>query len=409
MIKKIEERIKNYIKESKWIGDDGRIECYTDYRDRELSNRTLKEIFDNDYPRDAFNEKLNDWAWDYAEGDYSDWDEIVNDIKAECSEEELAWWEDEDNWEHDEEVKEIIRNTIYYEFNPEDFNMDLKVNILLDCDNANYEFTCDNILNYCGNGGFDECSSMLWLARQQGKEKEIRDEVEKINNDNNMNRLELAKRIISENYEDYKDGIFNTKNTVGDYMENIYYGQTLIVDVCKGNKYFEVLGLDENEFMELKKYYNELIKSGTKVTKTKVNNDKFVESCIQEMENLTSRFGTLTFLVKIPLLKLLDILELQKKEYKKEFHYEPSKNVDAKSYIVLGKETECGLFDPFDGAGSCLEIKLDKDVKIPLKFCKFCVDGTNMYGSYDVNEVYGLMSACWGDTLKEVVDGSKAE
>lgn len=328
MINKIEERIKNYIKETSWIGDDGRIECYTDYRDRDLSNSTLKEIFDNDYPRDAFNEKLNEWAWDY-ETYY--WDEIVNDIKAECSEEELAWWEDEDNWEHDEEVKELIRNNFYYEYNPEDFNMDLKVNILLDCDNANYEFTCDNILNYCGNGGFDECSSMLWLARQQDKEKEIRDAVER------------------------------------EYREDKYY-----VDRPK-------------------------------------DDDKFVESCLQEMENLTSRFGTLTFLVKIPLLKLLDILELQKKEYKKEFHYEPSKNVDAKSYIVLSKDTECGLFDPIEGAGSCLEIKLDKDVKIPLKFCKFCVDGANMYGRYDVNEVYGLMSACWGDTLKEVVDGSKAE
>lgn len=129
--------------------------------------------------------------------------------------------------------------------------------------------------------------------------------------------------------------------------------------------------------------------------------DKFIESCIQEFENLPSHMATVTFLTKIRLLDLFKLIEIQKKEYDAKYHYEPQKNPNAKSYIVLGKETMCGLFDTWSGGGSVLEVELDKDVKIPLNMCKLCVDGTKHYG-YDVNEVYGLIDSCWKDSVKEI-------
>lgn len=61
----------------------------------------------------------------------------------------------------------------------------------------------------------------------------------------------------------------------------------------------------------------------------------------------------------------------------------------------------CGLYDPWSGGGSVLEIELDKDVKLPIKYTIFCVEGCKMHG-YDIDEVYGLIGSCWKETIKEI-------
>lgn len=79
--------------------------------------------------------------------------------------------------ENSEEMFDIIRENINFFYDEDSFNHDVKVNLLIDCGNVNCDYTCDNVLNYCGNGEIDEHSSILWLARQQGKEKELREAV----------------------------------------------------------------------------------------------------------------------------------------------------------------------------------------------------------------------------------------
>lgn len=74
--------------------------------------------------------------------------------------------------------------------------------------------------------------------------------------------------------------------------------------------------------------------------------------------------------------------------------------------MVLGKDTTCGLYDSWNGGGSVLEIELDKDVKLPIKYAEICVEGCRMRG-YDVNEVYGLIDSCWKHSLKDVVGMEK--
>lgn len=74
-----------------------------------------------------------------------------------------------------------------------------------------------------------------------------------------MNKLEKAKEIIRENLKYAEFGIFNSRNTVGDTMLNLYNkGDGLIVDICPMYGYFEVFGLSEDEFDELADYYNSL-------------------------------------------------------------------------------------------------------------------------------------------------------
>ena len=73
-----------------------------------------------------------------------------------------------------------------------------------------------------------------------------------------MNKLEIAKRVIKENIEDARCGIFDTRNIVGDTMETLYDSDDLTIDICYFWMYFEVFGLTKEEFMILEGYYNSL-------------------------------------------------------------------------------------------------------------------------------------------------------
>ena len=75
-----------------------------------------------------------------------------------------------------------------------------------------------------------------------------------------MDKLESAKQVVRENWERLNCGIFNTRNVVGDLMDTIYADDGLVIDVCWGYAYFEVFGLTDEEFEELRNYYNDLIK-----------------------------------------------------------------------------------------------------------------------------------------------------
>lgn len=68
-------------------------------------------------------------------------------------------------------------------------------------------------------------------------------------------KLALAKRIIAENIEYARYGIFNTRNIAGDKMVNLFNSHGLVIDICYGWSYFEVFGLTNKEFDKLYDYY----------------------------------------------------------------------------------------------------------------------------------------------------------
>ncbi len=74
-----------------------------------------------------------------------------------------------------------------------------------------------------------------------------------------MDKLKKAKEIIAENIDDGRCGIFNTRNLIGDIMTNLYKEDGLTIDICYNYLYFEVFGLTDDGFEELKKYYAYLI------------------------------------------------------------------------------------------------------------------------------------------------------
>lgn len=73
-----------------------------------------------------------------------------------------------------------------------------------------------------------------------------------------MSKLEKAKEIIMENYNDAEYGIFDCRNIVGDTMTTVYEDDGLQVDICYHWGYFEVFGLTDEEFTELETFYGQI-------------------------------------------------------------------------------------------------------------------------------------------------------
>lgn len=114
----------------------------------------------------------------------------------------------------------------------------------------------------------------------------------------------------------------------------------------------------------------------------------FLETVLQEVAN---GYGceALTFCVKMTLGQAIAL--------KEQMESNPNGS------IVLDKRVECGLFDPWQGGGSVLEIACEKDVEIPFEnIWKFYIDKRrgNRYDS--IHNVYGTDDSIWRDYLKEI-------
>ena len=73
-----------------------------------------------------------------------------------------------------------------------------------------------------------------------------------------MTKLEIAKKIIKDNYDEGNCGLFDTRNMVGDHMTNLYNKNGLRIDICYQWSYFEVFGLDNDEIEKLLLFYDSL-------------------------------------------------------------------------------------------------------------------------------------------------------
>ena len=70
--------------------------------------------------------------------------------------------------------------------------------------------------------------------------------------------LEPIKKIIKDNFENGKWGIYNTRNIAGDSMINLYNENGVQVDICMFWEYFEVFGLNKEEYEEIECFYHNL-------------------------------------------------------------------------------------------------------------------------------------------------------
>lgn len=118
----------------------------------------------------------------------------------------------------------------------------------------------------------------------------------------------------------------------------------------------------------------------------------FLQSMRVELANLASAMSTVTFLVEMTLEGLMELNRLIQLQDRNGRHYDSRENPYC-GYIILDKATETGLYDPWHGGGSCFEIELEQDVKLPVKYIRSALpDGGD---GYSVEEVYSMCGSAW--------------
>ena len=127
--------------------------------------------------------------------------------------------------------------------------------------------------------------------------------------------------------------------------------------------------------------------------------ENFMQSIYDEINNVGSHICILTFLVRMDLRTYLALSDAIAGEREHNRSYTLNGRT-GRGWILLDKATATGLYDPWNGGGSLLEIRLDKDVRLPIR----CIETAKQDGcrGCSIREVYGCGPALWTETLKEI-------
>lgn len=114
----------------------------------------------------------------------------------------------------------------------------------------------------------------------------------------------------------------------------------------------------------------------------------FLETVLQEVAN-GYWCEALTFCVKMTLGQAIVLKEKMKS--------------NPNGSVILNKNVTCGLFAPWQGGGSVLDIACEKDIEIPFEnIWKLYVDESRSNRYDSIHNVYGTDSSLWRDCLKEI-------
>lgn len=107
------------------------------------------------------------------------------------------------------------------------------------------------------------------------------------------------------------------------------------------------------------------------------NRNPFLCSVAQELDNTTNVMTTMTILAKMDLYQFAEMMKPDKE-------------------ITFPKNAMVGIFAPWVGGGSILEVELEKDLVIPSdKIWDVQIEGTDLDQVYSVDSVFGLVKNCW--------------
>lgn len=206
-------------------------------------------------------------------------------------------------------------------------------------------------------------------------------------------------KIIKDNWKEKYGKYENYKDDIVDFLnENVYfnfpYGHFLnqelnvdiIVDTGDGNYDFTLNNFAiEGEEIEEKSsilwlakqqgYTREQLEGA--IRNQEFYNSKFLKSIYAECINVTSHMNALAFFVKMTLRDFIEYLE------------NPTN-------LTLNENSSCGLYDCWSGAGSLLDIQLEKPVTIPKEYIQINVDGNRGYG---IKEIHGMGNDFWKYTI----------
>ena len=112
----------------------------------------------------------------------------------------------------------------------------------------------------------------------------------------------------------------------------------------------------------------------------------FLESLVREVENEASSINVLTFLCTMTLGQWIEVRG-------------DWMQAGRRGALRIEKDAVCGLFDPWSGAGSTMDLELEHDVVLPLELVHEITPDVCLY-RYGVDEVYGLVGQAWGAEVK---------
>lgn len=111
----------------------------------------------------------------------------------------------------------------------------------------------------------------------------------------------------------------------------------------------------------------------------------FLSSLCQELDNMHNHMNCMTILARVDMYEFAQMMQ-------------PGKE------ISFSKDTMVGIYSPWNGGGSVLEIELEKDLVVPSeKIWDVQIEGANLDYQWSVNQTYGLIQSCWKD-IKEIRD-----
>lgn len=230
-------------------------------------------------------------------------------------------------------------------------------------------------------------------------------------------RIEIIDRVLNvvgctdENEEFVKDWVF--ENVCGNIPYDHYLSQEVAVDIVVDtgdenydftlncvyphyNGRFEDEISDEASLLWLAKqqgYTKGQLVGALK--ESEYMESKFLKSANEEVANCTSHMAALTFFVKMTLGDLIKFQEKIKADSQNDDKngYRTIEKRNGTDCVTLCKKTRCGLCDFWSGAGGLLDIVLERDVELPLKYISTALpDGCRGYG---IADVYGLMYSFW--------------
>lgn len=210
--------IKNYfrIDENNFYFYD----IYADYRDS-LEESSIAKIVNSTKPREEFYN-----LFDLSDYDFYEFQELFKILKRELKDEYY------DNEEH---IKDWIYENVYFNFPFSHYEkQEVLVNIIVDTGDGNYDYTCNNFMNFYAPNVEDleimNESSILWLVKQQGYTKKDLLNVIKHEYDKNDKFLDSLNEELLNSCSSLNALTFSVKMDLGDLLNYLENPQDIMLD-----------------------------------------------------------------------------------------------------------------------------------------------------------------------------------
>lgn len=454
--------IKEVLEEESFKDSDGFYyeEIYTDYRD-EIPDITIAEILKADDPEISFEEHLEEAYFDEKiRLEDEMYDKLMeNEAIAELVEKNNL----SDTDVRDSLFDLWYVKLPYDDFLKQEVCMD----IVLDTGDMNYDFTCNILTDADSIDDFDKNSSLLWLCEQQGvsaeeifaamekgsahsdKVRSLKSEISgltdklkeyglrtprfnesvihsgaysrytSLTDDLRKNERLLEKLCVRyakndvtydaylklhfdrfERLDPMSEEQFNTKKeavlqSLSKDMDGVKETLASIKRKLEESPDYAAIAELQGQLRTTKKELYEISKTDD------YKKADFINSVLSECYN-TYGMAALTFLVKMPLSQAIDLKDVINSENKANDSYYYEDRTGASS-IIIDKEVECGLMDSWNGKGSLFEIKLIKDVELPVKAI-FRLELDSRNDGYGFMEIYGQDESSYKEAVKKIND-----